>query len=80
MKYDHRMSFSLLFKYKVLAFEEKCDNLNAQPSTLKTVALNSLKTGVFDKNHIKFKIRYLGKRLLNKKKAYKNQTKTHRML
>ena len=40
LNYGHRMSFSLLFQDKVLAFDEKGEHLNAQPSFLETVAMN----------------------------------------
>ena len=44
------MSFSLFFQDKVLAFDVKDENLNAQPSTLETVAMNfKNKNGVLDK-------------------------------
>ena len=34
------MSFSLFFQDRVLAFDVKGENLNAQPSTVETVAMN----------------------------------------
>ena len=39
LNYSHRISFSLLFRDKVLAFNENGEHLNSQPSTLETVAM-----------------------------------------
>ena len=51
------MSFSFLFRDNVIAFDEKSENLNAQPFTLETVAMNfKNKKNVFWQ---KFKICYL---------------------
>ena len=41
LKGEAGYQFSLLFQDKFIAFDEKGNNLNAQLSTLKTVAINS---------------------------------------
>ena len=54
-----RMSFSLFFQDKVLAFDVKGENLNAQPSTIETVVMNLNKKwylGQESEKHSKFTI------------------------
>ena len=75
------MSFSLFFQDKVLAFDVKGENLNAQPSTLETVAMNL-------KNHKRYfglksektQNSLFGTKTFDQKKARQNQAKARRRL